>query len=169
MNKTLIAQLRKNHGWTQEQLAEKSGLTARTIQRLEAGSDVSLDTLNSVATALNVNISELFQTIDDKDKETTIMELDQDRLIQLRKRKVIGKLYHLFSILGIVLFQMVFGYWVGKLPENGYMQMIFGSIWIACWPTLFILFSILRSLVLEPKLDENYPLSKGISTKYNKH
>lgn len=166
MNKTLIAQLRKNHGLTQEQLAEKSGLTARTIQRLEAGSDVSLDTLSAVATALNVNISELFQTIDDKDKESEIMELDQDRLLQIRWRKVTGQLYHLLPVLGILLFQAVFGYWIGTLPDNGWMQMIFGSIWLACWPILFISLGILRTLVLDPKLDKKYPLTKGISFKH---
>lgn len=166
MNKTLIAQLRKNHGWTQEQLAEKSGLTARTIQRLEAGSDVSLDTLSAVATALDVNISELFQTIDNKDKELEIMELDQDRLLQIRQRKVISKLYHLVPVLGILLFQAILGYWVNTLPDNSWTQIIFGLIWIACWPTLFILSGILRTLILDPKLDEKYPLTKGISIKH---
>lgn len=166
MNKTLIAQLRKNHGWTQEQLAEKSGLTARTIQRLEAGNDVSLDTLNAVATAFNVNISDLFQTIDNKDKKSEIIGLDQDRLFQIRQRRVTSKFYHLVSVLVILLFQAIFGYWVGTLPDNSLIYMIFGAIWIACWPTLFILLGILRTLVLDPKLDESYPLTKGISLKH---
>lgn len=33
----LIAELRERHGWTQEQLAERSGLSVRTIRNLELG------------------------------------------------------------------------------------------------------------------------------------
>ncbi|WP_032800561.1 helix-turn-helix domain-containing protein, partial [Streptococcus sobrinus] len=53
-NKTLVANLRKQKGWTQERLAEKAGLSVRTIQRIERGDDSSLETLGLVANALDV-------------------------------------------------------------------------------------------------------------------
>ena len=43
MNKYRVAELRKKRGWTQEVLAEKANITVRTIQRIENGTDVSLD------------------------------------------------------------------------------------------------------------------------------
>ncbi|WP_255264790.1 helix-turn-helix domain-containing protein [Streptococcus sobrinus] len=53
-NKTLVANLRKQKGWTQERLAEKAGLSVRTIQRIERGDDSSLETLGPVANALSL-------------------------------------------------------------------------------------------------------------------
>ncbi len=47
-----MAELRKKRGWTQEVLAEKANITVRTIQRIENGTDVSLDTLASISNAL---------------------------------------------------------------------------------------------------------------------
>ncbi|MGC7620339.1 helix-turn-helix domain-containing protein [Staphylococcus epidermidis] len=37
MNKSLVSKIRKNQELTQESLAEKSFVTVRTIQRVEAG------------------------------------------------------------------------------------------------------------------------------------
>ncbi len=39
-----IAALRRERGWTQERLAEASGIAVRTVQRLEGGKDASLET-----------------------------------------------------------------------------------------------------------------------------
>jgi len=65
MNSTRIMELRQSQGWTQERLATESGVGLRTIQRLEAGQDASLETLSLVAEALRVPVRDLFTTIDD--------------------------------------------------------------------------------------------------------
>lgn len=44
MNKSLVAKIRKSKSLTQEDLAEKAHVTVRTIQRIEAGEDVSSET-----------------------------------------------------------------------------------------------------------------------------
>ncbi|WP_203161436.1 helix-turn-helix domain-containing protein, partial [Staphylococcus epidermidis] len=49
MNKSKIAEIRKQKSLTQENLAEKSYVTVRTIQRMEAGEEVSSETLKSVS------------------------------------------------------------------------------------------------------------------------
>ncbi|QQD75470.1 helix-turn-helix transcriptional regulator [Curtobacterium sp. YC1] len=59
MSETRIVGLRTERGWTQERLAEVSGVTVRTVQRLEAGNDVSLDTLSRLAGALEVPLRDL--------------------------------------------------------------------------------------------------------------
>jgi transcriptional regulator with XRE-family HTH domain len=43
----LIQKLRLQRGWSQEQLAELSGLSIRTIQRIERGQTASVESLNS--------------------------------------------------------------------------------------------------------------------------
>ena len=68
MNKSKIAEIRKQKSLTQENLAEKSYVTVRTIQRMEAGEEVSSETLKSVSNALDVTVNELFESISSSDK-----------------------------------------------------------------------------------------------------
>lgn len=57
---TKIKELRLLKGLTQEDLAEKTGLSVRTIQRIESGEvDPRTFTLNALAEALEVDIKEL--------------------------------------------------------------------------------------------------------------
>ena len=51
--------LRNKHNWSQEQLAHLSGLSIRTIQRIENGENVGLETLKSLAAVFEVNVNEL--------------------------------------------------------------------------------------------------------------
>ena len=49
-----IKQLREARGWSQEHLASLCGLSARTVQRLEAEGNASLESRMAVAAALEV-------------------------------------------------------------------------------------------------------------------
>ncbi len=64
----LIQKLRLQRGWSQEQLAELSGLSVRTIQRIERGQTPSVETLKSVAAVFDVDFSTLRET----EMDTTI-------------------------------------------------------------------------------------------------
>ncbi len=55
----LVQKLRLQRGWTQEELAIVSGLSTRTIQRIERGQDASLETLKALAAAFEVDLSAL--------------------------------------------------------------------------------------------------------------
>ncbi len=48
-SQTLVQKLRLQRGWSQEQLAELSGLSVRTIQRLERGQPASVVSLKDNA------------------------------------------------------------------------------------------------------------------------
>ena len=54
-----VQKLRLQRGWSQEQLAELSGLSTRTIQRLERGQNPSVETLKSVAAVFEIDFNEL--------------------------------------------------------------------------------------------------------------
>lgn len=63
MNKSKVAEIRKQKSLTQENLAEKTYVTVRTVQRVEAGEDVSNETLKSISNALDVTVNELFESV----------------------------------------------------------------------------------------------------------
>ena len=63
-----IRKLRTQKGWTQQELAEASGVDLRTIQRLESGQSVSSHTLKGVAAALGVSLEALRGGSDDEPK-----------------------------------------------------------------------------------------------------
>jgi transcriptional regulator with XRE-family HTH domain len=54
-----IQKMRLKRGWSQQQLAEVSGTSLRTIQRVEAGAPPSLETLKSLASVFEISIEDL--------------------------------------------------------------------------------------------------------------
>lgn len=75
-----VKQLRLEKAWSQEQLAELSALSTRTIQRIENNETPSLETLGALASVFNVSVSEL--TSEPLPEST---ELD-NRIAEARKR-----------------------------------------------------------------------------------
>ncbi len=67
----MIKKLRERKNWSQEQLATMSGLSVRTIQRIESGNKASIESLKSLASVFEVDISKLLEeiTVIDKDSE----------------------------------------------------------------------------------------------------
>jgi transcriptional regulator with XRE-family HTH domain len=55
----LIQKLRLQRGWSQEQLADLSGLSVRTIQRLERGQTASVESLKALGAAFEIDFSQL--------------------------------------------------------------------------------------------------------------
>ncbi len=59
VNASLIKHLREERGWSQEQLAAIAGLSARTIQRLEAEGKASRESRSALAAAFEVDAAML--------------------------------------------------------------------------------------------------------------
>ncbi|GAA5140029.1 helix-turn-helix domain-containing protein [Thalassotalea piscium] len=55
----IIRKIRLQRGWSQEQLAELSGLSVRTIQRIERGQSAGLESLKSLAAVFEVQVADL--------------------------------------------------------------------------------------------------------------
>ena len=66
----IVRKLRAQNRWSQEQLATLAGVSLRTIQRVEAGNSASLETLKSLASVFEVEISKLTEEITVIDKST---------------------------------------------------------------------------------------------------
>ena len=55
----IVRKLRLERGWSQEQLAQMSGLNIRTIQRIERGQNAGLESLKSLAAVFEIDLSQL--------------------------------------------------------------------------------------------------------------
>lgn len=66
----IVKKLRSKNGWSQEQLAEFSGLNVRTIQRVESGNKASLETLKCLSSVFEIEIEKLTEEITVIDKSS---------------------------------------------------------------------------------------------------
>lgn len=106
----LIQKFRLQRGWSQEQLAEVSGLSVRTIQRLERGQPASLETLKALGAAFGVDFSTLKEpdmTTDAAEPAATLALIDsraEEALAMAYVRKLRGLYLHFaFYVLGITI------------------------------------------------------------------
>jgi len=98
----LIQTLRLKRGWSQQQLADASGLSARTIQRIEAGNPASTESLKSLAAVFEVDFSTL------NPEQTMISATDTSKEKQeeaaFRQVRQLRRFYlHLFRYVIVVL------------------------------------------------------------------
>jgi len=72
----IVKKLREKQNWSQEQLAIMSGLSTRTIQRIESGNKASLESLKSLASVFEIDISKLKEEIIVIDKNSESWKLE---------------------------------------------------------------------------------------------
>lgn len=163
MDKTLVSTLRKQKNWTQEILADKSFVTVRTIQRLEAGEEVSLDTLQSVSNALSVTVSELFEYVDQEEREVSFMEFSKEQVNQLEQRE---SEFHVVTTLMIGLSILIMGV-LGSLvlTTDNTIFLILGSIWIGLIFLIIGAITYYLNIPLTNRLNIKYPLTVGVKKK----
>ncbi|RUO65424.1 Helix-turn-helix [Pseudidiomarina planktonica] len=61
INAEIIKKYRQKRCWSQLQLAEMAGISMRTLQRVEAQSTASLETIKSIASVLEISSEDLLQ------------------------------------------------------------------------------------------------------------
>ncbi len=77
----IIRKLRLQKGWSQEQLAEISGVSTRTIQRIERGKNASLESLKCLAAVFETDFNNLKE--DTEMDNQTLSSKERDALKQL--------------------------------------------------------------------------------------
>lgn len=161
MNKYRVSKLRKEKGWTQEILSEKSYVTVRTIQRLEAGEDVSLDTLASISNALSVKVSDLFESIDKEERETEIMDISKEQATQINYRK--KKVTSINLIVIAIIFMIMSTLAVNIVRYSaGYNTILSWLVWVSLLLFLIGGANYYLGIKVSEQLDKRYPLTKGI-------
>jgi len=83
----LIQKLRLQRGWSQEQLAELSGLSVRTIQRIERGQTASVESLKALASVFEIDFSALKEPPMDAPSQPNIRADEALALRHVRKVK----------------------------------------------------------------------------------
>jgi len=117
----IIRKLRLQRGWSQEQLTEMSGLSVRTIQRLERGKRAGLESLKSLAAVFDVELSNLYEDTEMKAEEN--MTWEEQRALEY-VRDVKGFYSHLLTYVLVMPFIFILNYMVSP-----------GYIW--AWFSLF--------------------------------
>lgn len=104
-----IKRIRQNQGLSQEKLAEESGLSLRTIQRIEKEKSTPTgDSLKKIARALNITVDEL-----------TDWEIIEDRSY-LKSVNLSALLFLFFPLLGILLPSLLWILKKGKIKNLNY-------------------------------------------------
>ena len=104
-----VQKLRLQRGWSQQQLAELSGLSVRTIQRIENGSAASTESLKSLASVFEIDFSTLSSEPAMPDIPTptsspthTPSASQQEQLALLEVRKLKGFYLHLAQYVVVI-------------------------------------------------------------------
>ena len=103
----LVQKLRLKRGWSQQQLADASGLSARTIQRIENGHQASVESLKSLAAVFEVDFATLSpeQTMNapsDKQEEEAF------RYVRRLRRFYIHLFQYVLVVAALVAINLVF-------------------------------------------------------------
>lgn len=106
----LVRKLRLERGWSQEVLAEVSGLSVRTVQRIERGGNASLESLSALAAVLEVDIATL-STEASVYKQREIPEPEREALEYVRDIKGFYShlVIYLITVTGMFLASFFFG------------------------------------------------------------
>jgi len=65
----IIKNLRLENNWSQEQLADLTNLSTRTIQRIEKEDKASLESMNLLASVFQLDVKELEEKIENKNSK----------------------------------------------------------------------------------------------------
>ena len=108
---TYLKKLRNERGLTQEELAEKFGVTRRTVSRWETGYNLpDIDILIEMSDFYNVELKDLLQggnkNMESKEKETAILVDDYNKTNNNKSYKVV-LVYLLLGIICLVINQVL--------------------------------------------------------------
>jgi transcriptional regulator with XRE-family HTH domain len=94
-----VRNLRNKRGWSQEQLSASSGLSLRTIQRVEAEGNISRESKVCLAATFDINLSEL--------DFVGALKTNTDSVVKYKPNKIVisvGLLSFLISVVGYLFF-----------------------------------------------------------------
>ncbi len=97
-----IRELRKQKYWSQDQLAQMSGLSIRTIQRIERDQKAGLESLKALSAVFDIEISELQREAVDAAGIITAEQNDQ-----VRKEAYAEGVKGVYKLAGLAIFSLI--------------------------------------------------------------
>ena len=123
----IVRKLRLQRGWSQEHLSELSGLSVRTIQRIERGHKAGLESLKSLAAVFEISVTDLQgePTMNEQTHTNENTQITQDEMKVIEQvREIKGFYSHLITYVLVVAMLFVINF----LTDPSY-------IW-AWWPAM---------------------------------
>lgn len=118
-----IKEMRQERHWSQDQLAEMSGLSRRTIQRIENGENAGLESMKALAAVFEINIV-------DRDAE-----MEQVRIEEEYVQKIKG-FYNLLAVAAISLLVPL----ILVITDTSNWQVL---LWLSLsWAVLLVVYSL---------------------------
>lgn len=131
----MVRKLRIQHGWSQEHLAEISGLSVRTVQRIEGGKGAGLESYKSLAAVFEVDIELLQEGEPHMTTDTNITEEEKDAIEHVKKLK------SFYQCLTYYIVTLIFLTMVNLFVSPGYLWVI----WVAIGWGISILYGALKT------------------------
>ena len=122
-----IKKMRLERHWSQEQLAEMSGLSIRTIQRIENGENAGLESLKSLASVFETNIT-------DSDKKE---EIEQVR----KEEEYVQNVKGFYKILGLAIISLLMFFILAILDSDSELWFLF-FYWLIFWVVVLGVYSL---------------------------
>jgi len=120
-----IKKMRLERHWSQDQLAEMSGLSIRTIQRIENGENAGLESLKSLAAVFETNIA-------DSDKK---VEMEQIR----KEEEYVQNVKGFYKLIAVAILSLVVPF-ILAVSDSSYWKVF---LWILLsWAILIGIYSL---------------------------
>ena len=107
IDSNLVKKLRTAENWSQEQLSEKSGLSLRTIQRLENGGNASIESVRALAEAFGIDPAEL--TLSETESPQTPLDAIKTGLLEFANFSGTATRFEYWWFLAFVVLVMAVG------------------------------------------------------------
>lgn len=105
----IVRKLRLQRGWSQEHLSQLSGLSVRTIQRIERGQNAGLESLKSLAAVFEIQITDLQQ----EPQMNNEIQVTADEKVVLEQVRAIKSFYsNLISYLSVIALLFVINFMI---------------------------------------------------------
>ncbi|AJZ90575.1 2TM domain-containing protein [Cedecea neteri] len=134
-----IKALRLSRAWSQEQLAELSSLSVRTIQRIENGGQASLETMSAIAAAFDLNVTDLYN---DNESDGEPEDALNTRILEAKRRVAREyRFYRSVLVWAIVCTGLAAINWLTSPGQNWFLwpTLIWGALLVMGGLRLFLL------------------------------
>mgnify|MGYP003630174001 CR=1 FL=1 len=140
---SLLLKFREKANLTQQQLSEKSNISVRTIQRIEAGKELKGHTLEALAKALGIDKEKFIETVSEEKVENIFLI----KLINL------SSLPLLFIPLGSILLPLIIMHWKKQVNPLTKQIVSLQILWTILFPIIVLIVIFIGNLL---------PLSKQV-------
>ncbi|MBF7687785.1 2TM domain-containing protein [Acinetobacter rathckeae] len=133
-----IKYYRLKHAWSQEQLAEMTALSVRTIQRVENGEKPSLETLSALAAVFQVSVYDLsIASVDDNVDETVTHKVrEAEQRVEQESRFYTSLISYVVVCSLLALINYIF---TPKVVWAIFPIISWGAVILFAWLRIFIL------------------------------